>query len=1819
MYHKSVSTIGRLFALLTSALLLASVTSCNHRTMTPAEASQWISAYTPAHIDCDARIRIELTDLAQSKIDSTRRPDDVFILSPSVKGTARFSDDMRYLDFIPSESMKQGQEYSCGINLRELTGVDTLGRFNFKFHVDRREMRFDGVKAVVDPDDISMMTVTGRVEYSTAAGDSITADSTVIACSYPGAKVVMDKKAMNMGRGFKVTGIKRRGEDFAVTLSLNPMGGFSHAEQSVDIPSVEGFRLLDARRVEAAEPYIDMEFSAPLSATQELDGLISIDDVPELRIERYGTNVKLFYPANGISDLTLRISDLLRNNDGISLDEEIERHFRQEVIPPAVEIPFEGTILPDNRNLKLAFRAVNLAAVDVEVVKIYPSNVMAFLQTNDMDECSGLRRFGRLIYRRTVRLDGDKSVNLHRWQDFSIDLKGLFAKERGSIYNIRLTFRKEYSLYDRSKPADIQQHGGVTANDEATWDESYPYIYRENPDYNWSECNWNETGDPSKASYYMCADMPEVNLVASDLGLIVKRSDDHSVSAAVTDIITARPAAGVTVTAFNYQMQETGRGVTDENGFTSFTTKNTPFIVTATDGRSTTYLKTGAGHEISTSNFEVSGKKMTDGIKEFIYGERGVWRPGDDIHLTLILDDRKRKLPANHPVVMELYNPSEQLYARQTLTTGTDGFYVFHIPTEESVPTGLWEARFKVGNEVFKHPVRIETIKPNRLKIAIQAPDVMEANVKTPVGIDAHWLAGPAAKGLQASAELALYTDPAPFEKFRNFIFSNPLVDFETSEKALFKGVLDSIGHISRECTVGTDINAPGMLRANITAKVAEPGGDASIVSRQVRFSPFGVYVGINLGNRTFLTDTTVTLPVVAVNRDGVRMKTRDLDYKIYRLRRDSWWEGQSGMLGRYVQSSSAEIVSSGSVTAVDGLARVPFRVDGDDWGSFLVMVRDRRGGHATGGVVTAEPADWYGRAGKDNTVAGSQLSFTLDKRQYEAGETASVYFPKCDGGRVLLSIENGSGIIRRQWVQLSATGDTQYQLKVDRSMAPNFYVTATLLRPHRATDMETPIRLFGVQGAEVIDRSSILHPVIDMAEELHPGKPFTIKVSEKDGKPMTYTLAVVDEGLLDITGFRTPRPWQAMNMKEALGVRTWDMFDDVIGAFGAGFRQVLSIGGDEALRKAAGKEKRFNPAVKFIGPFTLGSGSKSHTLTLSNYVGSVRVMVVAAHNGSYGSADRTVKVTSPLMLLSTLPRELACGDTVAMPVNVFAMERGIGNVALEIETEGPLKATGSRSRSVAFSAPGEQTVDFHLACDGSATGKARVVVTASGNGHIYRDTTYIDVSNPMPLVTETVDRTLGSNSAVELAMTPRAGANTTLQLSSMPTLNFGGAYLFFDSYPHLCTEQLSSKALFMLFGRSYINADNRKRCEKALPAVIRQIRSRQTTGGAFTYWPGQSQEYDWVTTMAGLVMTEAGRQGFSIDSNCFELWKKYQETAARNYRHSADTDLEQAFRLYSLAAAGAPPAAAMNRLRESKSLSRNAAYCLASAYMESGRRDVALKLIERAERTTPSAATGTFGTPVRDLAIEMYAYAMAGDTDKALPLARKIASACSGADYVTQDLAFATMAMNRLHELTGDSAVSAVVTEQGKTPVSVAGVKGMTELALDPCAGKVKVENRGNASLEMSLLSSYRPAAGDVVTPVSDRLRMDVSYTDMNGKRIAVDNLRQNTEFKARITVTNLSNEDVDNMALTYAVPSGWEIWNDRMHSEAADNSGYRDIRDCSYNVYFPLKKGATASFEIRLCAAYKGRYMLPPTVCVDMYNPSCRAMTSNRRVTVD
>lgn len=1674
---------------------------------------------------------------------------------------------------------------------------------------------------------------------------------------------------------FSIRQIPREADDYPLTITANGNAAGIDRKQSEEvlIPAKDCFRFMSAERIDQPENGIEIVFSAPLSTTQDLKGLIEIPEISSSIFQISENRVFIYFEANTQNKLTLNIHEGVKDCQGKALGTSHTISFSEVSLKPQVEMSTTAAILPDSKSLIIPFRAVNLYAVDLSVIRIFENNVLMFMQNNSLSSANELRRSGRLVYKKTLWLAKDSSKDVHRWEDYSIDLAGLIHQEPGAIYRVILSFRQEYSAYpcggsenkemqfaDNKSSDNLTKVSGETLSedDEAVWDtpETY-YYYNGSVPMDWSQYRWTERDNPCHPSYYMNSDrIAACNILASNLGMIVKRNSLNKLWIAVNNILDTKPVAKAQVTIYNFQLQPIGKGETNGEGLVEITPKGVPFIAVAEADKQKAYVRVVDGEEQSVSRFDVGGKDIQKGLKGFIYGERGVWRPGDTLHISFMLEDREKRIPDKHPVALEIYNPRGQFYTKMISTQGTNGFYTFAVPTQADDPTGLWNAYVKVGGTAFHKSLRIETIKPNRLKITLALPTILQASSKDVYApLTSSWLTGATASRLKAKVEMSLSKVNTQFKNYGQYLFNNPATDFTTVRADVFNGVLDAEGRAGVNIQLPVATGAPGMLNATLTTRVFEPGGDASIYSQTVPFSPFTSYVGINLNQpkgKYIETDKDHVFDIVTVNDQGQPVNRSNLEYKIYRISWSWWWENGEESFGTYINNSSITPVASGNLQTTGGKASFKFRINYPDWGRYLVYVKDRESGHATGGTVYIDWPDWRGRSNKTDPSGIKMLAFSLDKDSYEIGETATAIIPAAAGGRALVSLENGSTVLQQQWLEVSDQGDTKLTFKITPEMAPNVYLHISLLQPHAQTVNDLPIRMYGIAPVFVTNRQTILQPQIKMPEVLRPETDFNVTVSEKSGKPMTYTLAIVDDGLLDLTNFKTPDPWNEFYAREALGIRTWDMYDDVLGASGGRYSSLFSTGGDASLKPADAKANRFKPVVKFIGPFYLAKGKQqTHTLKLPMYVGSVRAMVVAGQDGAYGNAEKTAFVRTPLMLLSTLPRVLSTQEEITVPVNVFAMENQVKNVTVSLEASGAgVQITGNRQQSLTFDQPGDQLAYFTLKT-GSKTGKATIHLTASGNGQQTKETIEIEVRNPNPVVTLRNSQWIEAGQEAELSYTlaGSSSANNQVQLevSRIPSVDISRRFDFLYNYQHHCTEQLTSKALPLLFVSQFKAVDEQEaeKIKTNVQEAIRQIYARQLPNGGFVYWPGNAVADEWITSYTGMFLTLAQEKGYAVHPNVLNKWKRFQRAAAQNWRMPQEasnwqiwqSELQQAFRLYTLALAGAPEYGAMNRMKEQPGLSIQAKWRLAAAYALTGKMKPAGELVYNAETTVIpySSMNLIYGSSDRDEAMILETLILMKRDRDALQQAKKVSQNLAQENWFsTQSTAFALMAMGRLAEQLSGT-LDFTWNWNGKQQPAVKSAKAVfeKEIATSPKSGTVSVKNKGKGALSVDLITRTQ-LLNDTLPAIADNIRLDVKYTDMAGSPISVEDIRQGTDFMSAVTLSNISGtSDYSNLALTHIIPSGWEIYNERMIVPEVSSSStneanvpessagkytYKDIRDDRVLTYFDLRRGESKTFTVRLQATYAGNFILPAIQCEAMYDAAVQARTKAGRTTV-
>ena len=1804
--------------------------------------SKYISGYTSGSVSVNTTFEIRFTPEFAS-IAGKGLPNGLFVFEPAIRGKAEWKDNLT-LVFKPAKILEPETIYTGQFLLEKLAPVEeSLKVFPLRIRTLKKDFTVLTGALESSPEG-NKYTLYGEIE----ASDYIPSNEVE---SYLRAKlerkkldITWDHSDLHIHR-FSVINIIRT--DKPQKLELDWDGTQKKVRQKgsslINIPPAGEFSIIDLIVDQGDNPSVNVIFSDPLDGSQEKEGLIRLGNSSGTSLSVNSNIVSLFPSPRPEGVLDLNVEEAIRNYKGITLPFPFRKKIDFSPVPPSIELIGNGVILPASRNLVFPFKTANLKAVDLKIIKVFDDNLPYFLQENEINTGYSIKRFGRPVYTGRVDLMSPDVSGQGFWSLHTIDLEEYINVEPGVLYRVEIGMRPSYSLYPCSGGEDfISYEEMLKMSDEINrefWDDPENY-YSDSDDYIYYSFgfNWRDRDNPCKAAYFSPDRKVTRNILASNFGIIAKKGQDNKLHVIVNDLLTAQPLSEVSIDVFNFQLQKIASGNTGQNGSVSIPCDSKPFLLIAGKDKDRNYLKLNDGSSLSLSSFDVTGVRSEKGIKAFIYGERDVWRPGDSIFLSVFIRDLNNSLPQDHPIQFELINPMEQRIDYQVKKPDRNNLIVFSSVTSPEAVTGNYTARLIVGGATFTKRIRIETIKPNRLKIDLSFPGTLLGgnNLLNRGTLRVKWLNGSTAGNLKATVEYLLKQSKTEFKGYGQYNFDDPSVQFYSESVRMFDGTLDQYGNASVTFDPDRNINAPGMLNAIFTARVDEAGGDESITQTAVKYAPYPVFTGINLPGiqgkgHTLYTDTDNEVKIVTVDPDGNPVNS-DVEITIYKISYRWWWESGEENLAGFISNNMYKPIISKHIKTTEGQGSFSFRIARNDWGRYLIRATSS-GGHSTGNIVLIDWPWEYGMKG--NAEGATLLSLNTDKEKYYPGDDVKITFPAPENARAIVTLENSTSVI--QEIHTNTTkGNTIVTFKAKPEMAPDVYACVTVIQPHAQTINDMPMRLYGVVPVMVEDPETRLSPEIYAADEIRSGKNFQVRISERDRKSMTYTIAIVDEGLLDLTAFKTPDPWNYFYAREALGVQTWDLYDLVLGAFGGTLERLFAIGGDEGMiDRAANKANRFEPVVKFFGPFSLNQGKTAlHNFSLPQYTGSVRVMVIAGNNRAFGSAEKSIVVKDPLMILATLPRVAGPSEKLSLPVTLFVQKDGISDVELDVETNNYLTVE-PKVKTVKITGQGEKDVEF-MCSAGENTGIAEIKINARGGGEEAVYKVALDIRSPNQPETRSVLRLLGTGERWETSFTPfgMAGTNVAnLEASTLPSINLENRLDYLLNYPHGCTEQIISAAFPQLWlgDLSGSATETEKKAEENIREAVNKIFSRQMYNGGIALWPGNYQPDSWITSYAGHFMSEAGRLGYSIPSGFTVKWLSYQKKLAREWNYDPkfkESANDQAYRLFSLSLAGKAEKGAMNRLRETNDIPQLSKWLLAASFALAGRDEVAANLLDvRNTDTEPEYSDYYYGSRLRDEAIVLYTLSLLKKQEEALPLLRSICSEFNTDKlYSTQSVAWGLLAYMKFAEnvtpgntenneltLTVNGATSDEPVQPGKVLVKDLGIRGGDNTLV--------IENKSSGPVYVNLVRKGIPLVTEE-TAANNGLEMKVDYYSYTMEAVDPENLRQGTDFLMIAKITNGTFTKVNNIALTQLMPSGWEIRNTRMfeanYGIKESKYDYRDIRDDRVNTYFDLEAGETKNFALVLNAAYKGEFYQPAIKCEAMYTSGCYSRIPGRKVKV-
>lgn len=1753
---------------------------------------------------------------------------------PKTRGIWEYSDNKA--TFTPEEPYKANSKLTLVADLNKLFGDDSQN-FEQNFYVESPSysVEFDEIRRNSED---SAYTVSGAITTDIPVDEEAISKVLTASLSSHKKEIAWTKSDSPEKWNFSFNVEEQPAKDSKLnikwsgkSLGMNrQQQKLSSGEKSIVIPAENDFSILDINTDK--KNTILVSFSKPLDSSQDITSFIKATDFQGKKSSDYtatihGNTLSLFSDSDFSNIQTVSFGQGIISTEGIYLAKADSVTLSDYWEIPAVRFMNANVILPTTQGAVFPIETKNLTGVIVQVYQIYERNMNQFLQDNEINGTRNLYKVGEPVWEKKINFDWNNSMQ-NKYIARGLDLSSLVKKYPDGMFHIRVSFRKDQIKYvcsndhdysDLPMPPDTIEQYSVP-NEKSSWDYWDNVNDRERNNY------WYNRNDPCHPAFYIpsynSSNTISRNILVSDIGLMAKKDNTGKLYVTAADIKTGKPLSNVNLELTNYVGSSIATAKTDSNGQAVFNPGKTTFVITGRLNKQTSYLKISEGTNLSTSHFEIGGEKISDGLKGSIYGERGVWRPGDSLFLTFVLQDLEHKLPKNIPVTFELTDPMGHVIDSQVLTSSENNFYPITTKTPDNAPTGLWTGSVTIGGNTWRKSLSIESIVPNRLSVELESNSEYLSGSQNSFTLKGAWLHGAETPNYEADVSVAFSTAETAFDGYSEYTFTNFSNDVRYDRKEIWSGTLNSNSQVSFKANFYPGQNLPGKLKAHFTSRIYEPSGAFSTQSKTMDYSPFDRYVGIKLpkgdaARNMLLTDTDHTVDVVLLSPEGKPLSASGLNYTVYKMDWKWWWEKDAYTSATHVSSNYYSKITSGSLDVRNGKGSFKFNIKYPDWGRYLVVVRDGNKGHSAAKIVYVDWPGWAGRAQEGGTGSAAMLPLTADKKNYSVGETAQISFNSNSQASAYICIEEGGKIIKSLRMD-TKNGTNVYKLELTEDMAPNVYVHLTLLQPHMQTANSLPVRLYGVIPVMVDNPATKLSPVITSASSMEPNKTASFTVSESSGRPMTYTLAVVDEGLLGLTNFHGPDLKSEFYKKEASELENWDIYRYVINAYSGKLETMLAIGGSEdIIDNSLNNENRFAPVVRYFGPYTIKAGEKKTTeFEMPYYVGAVRAIVVAGYNGAYGTTEKSVTVKSPLMAQPSLPRTIGTNETIRVPVTLFNGDNRDKKVTVTFSARGIMNF--SNNETINIPANGNAVVNFTV--NTKSAGHVMFETVAKDGVNTTKSSTPMEIeSRGIPVSFKNDFIVKPGASVTKTVESPSEHNNSTLrvELSTLRQINLSERLNYLVQYPHGCIEQITSGGFPQLYIADFTSLTPEKinEIKENIKSVFDRYPTYQTASGAMGYWPGNTEPHAWGTCYSVHFMTEAKNHGYTVPDTVYNPALNWLVQSAEEWQYSSryESTAIQAYRLFVIALAGKANIGAMNRLLNEKSLNNETRLLLSSAYSLAGRKTNAQSLIDGINRLTSDyRSTGDdFSSSLREKALMLFAATLIDNKESTVTdeLAKTVADTLASDKWLnTQETAWSLFSLLPYYSNKKKSVGKYIVSNSADSKSGSFSQSAVTEtlpVSYQYPSQMVTIKNTGDTTLYGTVVCSGIALAG-TEKAISNGISLTVDGMDK------LMRLNSGEEVNMRVHIVNRSRKNLKNLVLTVPAGTCLEYANERVGNSSYTSSSYtyQDIRDDVIYTYFDLAEGSSVDFNFRATVAYSGNYVVPAIYVEAMYDDSIKAV---------
>lgn len=1458
----------------------------------------------------------------------------------------------------------------------------------------------------------------------------------------------------------------------------------------------------------------------------------------------------------------------------------------------------KGMYLSSKGSRKIGLQVINIPKIHVTVHKIFENNILSYLNDNRYEDWYDEGNSGNWVYNDynagrygNVVLDQDyETRNLPRQNGIS-----LFSLDFGDA----LPFRGVYLISAGS-----------------------------------SENRW------LKAS----------RLVAvSDIGLIARKGEEELVVFA-NSISGASVMDNVKVQLLSSNNQVLFTGYTNGDGVVKFNGLNSrysdfkPALITASRGSDFNFMLLSDAR-VETSRFETGGyREITGGTMAFLYGDREIYRPGEAVNVQALVRDRKWKAAAGMPVRFRVVLPNGRELLTQRATLDNEGAAGQQFLLPAGTVTGTYSLELYGSNDVLlaSRSISVEEFMPDRITVkATTAKITYQSGDSVLLNATASNLFGTAASARNYEVQFDLQRIPFKPKGYDAWNFSISGADKLSFPSSFRQGKTDAGGQLNETFYLDPLYRETGKLKGKAFVTVFDETGRP--VNRLCNFDveTQDAYYGVRCSEYYAGVGQPLQLGFVALNGKGQAINST-VSIQIYKVNYHNILERSYGDRYHFRSQRQEQLMQEKTISIGGREAVLPFipRESGE------YLVRARRPGSPRYTEQEFYAYGWgFTGTGAFAVNTEGTIGITTDKPCYQPGENARLLFKTPFNGRLLVTVEQHE--VYKYYYLNTDKKAAELVLPVEGKHLPNVYVTATLFR--KMDDGSIPLTVaHGVLPLMVEEKTNRLPLTIAAASKSRANTRQLITVKTTPGRSVSMTIAVVDEGILQLRNTETPDPYKWFYQKKALMTDGYDVYPYLLPEYR---QRRFSTGGD-----GFSLAKRVNPItskrVRLVSSWsgtlkTNASGVASHSIDIPSFSGDLRVMAVAWQGARFGSAEAHIKVADPVVISAALPRFMSPGDTLEVPVTFSNTTSAPIDARQDAEGTGLLKCIGQAAGTVKLAPGAEQRVVYRVTGKGGV-GEGGFSVRVQNGKDVYKDLTELAIRPPAGLQIRDGGGQLKAGASTNLDMAQGflpAGIEAELILSRSPIVAFSDHLQYLLDYPHGCAEQTISTAFPQLYYADLARMISNNRSGAVniaanIQAAITKILGLQQYNGGIATWPGQSDCQQWTSVYAAHFLSEARKAGYAVNESSFSRLLEYLQKLvklrnteemwyydnAQNMAKRTVASKSTFYALYVLALERKADKSSMNYYKSrTAELSLDSRYLLASTYLAVGDRKSYQDLLPAGfsgERAIQSAG-GSYTSYIRDLAISLNAML---ETDpgqlQCAELARQLSQQLSKENWLnTQERAFSFLALGKFSKALSGATVTATV-ENGKGRKWEFTGKDLV-LRKEVAGESLQLSTKGAGNLYYYWNCKGITAKGDYVQE-DKKVKVRKTFFDRTGKQLSGSSFRQNELVVVRLSVENMSGNMVENVVISDMLPAGFEIENPRIsaipdlgwikNSAAADHI---DIRDDRINMYanIPL---TPQYFYYVVRAVSPGSYVMGPASADAMYSGEYHSMHGAGRIYV-